>query len=211
MNSNRWRFLVGGVLVVTGLLALIGTMFDVSLTGYIWSVLFIAAGLVFLYFLFTDRKSWWASFPGFTLLGIGLLIGTAELAPRVADVIGGAFVLGGIGISFIVVYLLNRTFWWAIIPAGVMASLVVLILLEPLLGGDAAWLFLLGLAVTFAVLYFIPGSQGERMTWPLWPAGVLAIVAAITMIATVSWAAYVLPILLILGGVVLVFRAARKN
>ncbi len=135
MNSNRWRFLVGGVLVVTGLLALIGTMFDVSLTGYIWSVLFIAAGLVFLYFLFTDRKSWWASFPGFTLLGIGLLIGTAELAPRVADVIGGAFVLGGIGISFIVVYLLNRTFWWAIIPAGVMASLVVLILLEPLLGG----------------------------------------------------------------------------
>jgi hypothetical protein len=211
MNSNRWRFLVGGVLVVVGLLALLGTMFSVSLGGFIWAVLFIAGGLVFIYFLATDRKSWWAAIPGFTLLGIGTLIGLEQIAPRVTDVVGGALVLGGIGISFIVVYLMNRSFWWAIIPAGVMTSLVLLILMEPLLGGDVAWIFLFGLALTFGVVYLMPGTSGERMTWALYPAGVLALVAAVAMIASVAWAAYVFPVLLILGGIVLVLRAARKS
>ena len=211
MNPNRWRFLVGGVLVVSGLLALLSTLFNIHLGGFLWSILFTAGGLVFLYFLVTDRNSWWAAFPGFTLLGIGSSIGLSEIAPRAANTVSGALVLGGIGLSFIVVYLLQREFWWAIIPAGVMTSLVGMILLEPLLGGEAAWVFLLGLGATFGVLYLIPETNGERMTWALYPAGALTLVAAVVMINTAAWAAYVFPVLLILGGILLVVRATRNR
>ena len=211
MNPFRWRILVGGALVLMGILALLNTVFSIDLGGLIWAAIFLLAGFAFVYVLVSDRKAWWAAFPGFTLLGIGLLIGVGELAPRVADAIGGAFVLGGIGLSFLVVYLLNRSFWWALIPMGVMASLVVMLLLEPVMRDDVAWVFLLGLALTFGLLWFVPGSAGERMTWPLYPAVVLLVVAMITMVSTVAWAGYVWPVVLIVGGGLLVWRAIGRK
>jgi hypothetical protein len=210
MNQNRWRIIVGGVLVAMGLLALLNSLFDFDMGGLVWAVLFIGGGLAFLFVLMADRNSWWASFPGFILLSIGLLIATEELLPAVTDEVGGAFVLGGIAISFIVVYLLNRTFWWALIPGGVMTSLTLMLLVEPFMR-DAAWIFLLGIAATFGLLTLVPGSQGEKMTWPIYPAGAMLVVALITMFASVSWAGYVWPVLLILVGGFLVIRAMRRS
>ncbi len=211
MSKLNWRILAGGGLILLGVIALLDVVFQIDLGGMLWSVLFLAGGIAFLAVLASDRNQWWAAIPGFTLLGIGTLIGLSRLAPAVTDQIGGAIVLGGIGLSFIVVFLLNRNFWWALIPAGVMTSLVVMLVLEPFFGDSVAWVFLLGLAATFGLVYLIPGPGGERMEWALWPAGIMVIVSLIVMGVSVQWAAYVIPALMILGGIVLFVRALRRG
>ncbi len=160
--------------------------------------------------LVSDRRQWWASFPGFTLFGIGALIGLEELAPRVTDQVGGAIVVGAIAISFLVVYLLNRQFWWAIIPAGTMLSITALILLEPFTR-EPVWAFFLGLAATFGALSLVRVGEGKRMWWPLIPAAVLALMGAIFLMGEAEWAGYVLPVVLIVFGVFFVFRAMRSQ
>jgi hypothetical protein len=211
MSKMNWRILAGGGLILMGVIALLDVVFQIELSGLLWSFLFLLGGAAFLAVLVNDRKQWWAAIPGFTLLGIGALIGFGRIAPTISEQIGGAFVLGGIGISFIVVYLLNRHFWWALIPAGVMASLVVMLMLEPILADSAAWVFLLGLGATFGVVYLLPGPGGERMSWALWPAGVMVILSLIVMGVSVQWAAYLIPALMIVAGIVLFVRALRRG
>ena len=167
MNPTRWRILVGGLLILAGVIALVNTITGIDLGGFVWAVLFILGGLAFIYVMASDRSNWWAAIPGFTLLGIGALIGLEEIAPQASDQIGGALVLAGIGVSFLVVYFLNRNFWWAIIPMGVMFSLVALILLEPYMSKSVV-IFFLGLAATFGVLALLPINNGKRTNWPLY-------------------------------------------
>src|SRR3972149_1863307 len=151
MNPMRWRILVGGLLILAGVLAMVNAVTGIDLGGFVWAVLFVLGGLAFISVMASNRNHWWAAIPGFTLLGIGALIGLDQIAPRAAEQIGGALVLAGIGLSFLVVYLLNRSFWWAIIPMGVMFSLVALIMLEGVMG-PAVIVFFLGLAATSALI-----------------------------------------------------------
>jgi len=208
MKSMHWRLVVWGVLILIGVLALLNSIPGIELGGLIWAAAFALAGLVFLIVLIIDRKQWWAAIPGFTLLSIGCLLGMEELAPRAANSFGGAIVVCGIGISFLVVYLLNHQFWWALIPAGTMLSIVALIVLEPYTR-EPVWAFFLGLAATFGVLSLVPMTDGKRMTWPLIPAAVLALMGAIFMISDIRWAGYILPVILIALGVFFVLRALR--
>jgi len=210
MSSNRWRLVIGGILILFGLLALVENLPGVQLGELIVAAVFVLAGLVFLYVLITDRRQWWAAIPGFTLLGIGLLIGLERLAPQMSDSFGGAIVVGAIAVSFLVVYLMNRQFWWAIIPAGTMLSITALIILEPFTR-EPVWAFFLGLAATFGVLSLVPVSEVKRMTWPLIPAVVLAVMGVIFMMGEMEWANYVMPVLLIAFGIFFVFRAMRPK
>ncbi len=210
MNQTRWRFLVGGALVVAGALALFGNVFSINMAGFIWGIIFGVAGLTFLGVTAMDRKAWWGVIPGFTLLGIGGVILLDELSPRLANMIGGAFVVGGIALAFLTVYFLNRKFWWALIPAGTMISITLLIILENFMD-EPAWIFLLGLAATFGLLTLIR-VEGQKMTWPIYPAVALLVVTGIVMFASVDWAGYVWPVILIAGGGVMVWRAlASRN
>src|SRR5574340_304672 len=208
MNPLRWRILAGGLLILAGVIAMFNTITGIDLGGYVWSILFILGGLAFIYVMATDKSNWWASFPGFTMLGIGAGIGVSELWPRAAGVLTPGLILGGIGVSFLVVYLLNRSFWWAIIPAGVMFSIFLMIVLEPIMP-QSVILFFLGLAATFGALAFLPIKDGTRVTWPLYPAGAMLLIAFIISLSETTWAGYVVPVIIIIVGGYLVFRAVR--
>src|SRR3989337_2814382 len=193
MNPMRWRLMVGGLLVVAGVVALINAITGYNLGGIVWALLLGLSGLAFVFVMASHKSNWWAAIPGFTLLGIAALVGLESLAPNVTGQYGGALVLGGIGLRFLVVYLLNRSFWWAIIPMGVMFSLVALILLDPYLS-EPAILFFLGLAATFGVLALLPIDNGKRTIWPVYPAGGLLLVALIVGIGASDWAGYIMPV-----------------
>ena len=210
MNSNRWRYVVGGTLVLLGIVAFLDTILSVNISGLFWAVAFMAGGGAFLLITASDHSSWWAVIPGFTLLGIGVLIGTDAIFPRVADYAGGAIVLGGIGCAFLAVFLMRRTYWWALIPMGTMFSLVLLILADPFIK-DAAWIFLLGLAATFAALMLVKDDSGVPMRWPIWPAGSLLVVSMIVMMSSLHWAVFIWPVVLILVGGGLVVRALVRQ
>ena len=210
MNPMRWRVLVGGLLVLAGVLAMVNAITGYNLGGIVWALLLGLGGLAFIFVMASNKSNWWAAIPGFTLLGIAALVALEAVAPRVTGQYGGALVLGGIGLAFLVVYLLNRAFWWAIIPMGVMFTLVVLILVEGFMG-EPAVVFFLGLAATFGVVALLPVDNGKRMSWPLIPAGVLLFVGLLVGMGENDWTRFIMPIVVILVGGYLVLRAMRQK
>lgn len=209
MSKINWRALVGGILVAFGVLYLLQSLDIVRVNSLPWAVLLGGAGLTFLYVLVKDRTNWWAVIPGTVLLSIAVLLTLDSIAPRMADPFGGAIVLGGIALSFWVVYILDYRKWWAIIPAGVMTTLALVTITENYISGDGGAVFFFGLAATFGLLYILP-TGGERMTWPWIPAAALLFVAAIISVATSSVLNYFWPLLLIAGGGYLIFRTLKR-
>jgi hypothetical protein len=207
MKPFNWRIPLGLVLVVLGVLAFLQSFGFLVIQGDPWAlifaVIFSALGLIFLYALAADRKNWWAAIPGMTLLGLGALIGLA-LIPGFPDLILPVIFMGSIAAAFWIVFLMNRTFWWAIIPAGTLTSVAVLIATSEN-GVLGASLLFLGMAATFGVLSLIE-VNGQHMSWPWIPAAALAAVGAIVAVTGGGVPAIFWAILLILAGAFMVFR-----
>jgi hypothetical protein len=157
--------------------------------------------------LVSNKANWWAAIPGVILVGLGTVTGLALLVPNLQDEIPGAIFLGSIGIAFLLVYLVARQNWWAIIPAGVMLSLAVTTFVSPFNGQVAGGVFLIGLAITFALLWWIPSI---KMTWAWIPALVLAVVGVFVAASGVAWD-YIWPAALIIVGVYFIYRAIRSH
>jgi hypothetical protein len=205
------RIFWGVVLIIGGVLFLLQSLFGIQLGGLFWSIVFVLGGLFFLSVFFANRANWWAIIPGFTLIGISATIVTGELFPSLAGTLGGSFVLGAIGLSFLVIYLLNREFWWAIIPSGVLLTLAIVISLESLLTDTGfVSLFFLGMALTFAIVALVPSPEG-RMQWPWIPAGILGLMGIIFGAFSGEFMIYLVPLALILGGGILIFQTLRRR
>jgi hypothetical protein len=205
------RIFWGVLLIVGGVLFLLQSLFGIQLGGLFWSIVFVLGGLFFLSIFFANRAHWWAIIPGFTLIGISGTIAAGELFPSYAGTLGGSFVLGAIGLSFLVIYLLNREFWWAIIPCGVLLTLTIVIPLEGVLT-DLGFvsLFFLGMALTFAIVAMVPTPEG-RMQWPWIPAGILGLMGILFGAFSGAFMAYLVPLALILVGGILIFQTLRKR
>jgi hypothetical protein len=170
------RIVFGFLLIVGGGLALAQTMGLLrNASDIFWGGMFLAAGLVFLSLLLGGH--WWASFPGFSLAALGVLI----LLPKSLDDFGGALFLGGIGLSFWYVYFTSRVErWWALIPAGVLTALAVMILVAERYEDYGGAIFLGGIGLSFFAVYIT--DRVERW-WALIPGGVLATLAGVTIAA----------------------------
>lgn len=201
---------MGVFLLIIGVVALLQTLRIVNFNGGFWPVffaaMFVLVGVAFLVALIQNRANWWAAIPGVTLLSIGALIGLNELAPGF-DPYGGSLVLGGIGLSFWLVYLVAPQNWWAIIPGGAMVSLAVVAGVEALHVdslNSGGFLFL-GLALTFTLLGILPNG-GRRMDWPWIPAAVLFVMGVLISFSSTRFTNYVWPVLLILLGIFFLTR-----
>ena len=210
MNERNSPALLGLalLLIAVGVLFLLQNFGFLTFSDLVWPILFGAGGLVFLFVFATDQEQWWALIPGFTLLGLGALIAFGDQLGS----LGAALFLGSIGLSFAVIYLIRRgDFWWAIIPGGVLLSLALMIALEPYLPGAAtpAILFL-GMGVTFGLVYLVSLSR-ERMTWALFPAGILGAMGIMWFLSLGGLVNYVWAIGLIVAGAVMLLRAFRPR
>ena len=170
------RIVFGILLIVGGGLALAQTMGLLrNASDIFWGGMFLAIGVIFLTLLFGGH--WWASFPGFTLVALGVLI----LLPDSLEDFGGALFLGGIGLSFWYVYFTSRTErWWALIPAGVLTALAVMIIVAERYEDYGGAIFLGGIGLSFFAVYLT--NRVERW-WALIPGGVLITLAGVTIAA----------------------------
>jgi hypothetical protein len=208
MKRSYLPLAFGALLVGAGVLLLLQN-FGVLTFGWdlIWSLLFALGGAAFVAVFLKDREQWWAIIPGFTLLGIGGLIGLAAILPESAGAWGGTFFLGAISLAFWVIYALRRENWWAVIPGGVLLTLAVVAGLAEAAGGIATGgLFFLGLAATFGLVYLLPTPEG-RMKWAIIPAGILGAMGVLIILAATSVVNYLWPLALILAGLYLVYRS----
>ncbi len=219
MKNAYWRVFLGAGLVLFGILALLQALDIIVVEGDRWgfiiAAMFILGGLIFLSVLASNRNNWWAAIPGFTLIGLGALIGSSLINEAFAPYAAG-FLFIGISLSFWLVYFLNRERWWALIPAGTMLSLAGVIVVSAYeeAGGvrffDAGGFFMLGLGITFALVAMLPaGAHNTRWAWI--PAGVLAVIGVFTGLAGTHYGNYVWPAALIIVGGFLIVRALVKK
>jgi len=209
MKRFDLRILWGGLLICAGGLFLLQELNWIpSAWDLIWGLMFAVAGCVFLYAFWTNRSHWWPLIPGLGLLSIAVLMVLEELLPGAEWL--GAIVLVGIGISFWVIYAINRENWWAVIPGGVLVTLAVVAGIDPYVGDDTGGgIFLLGLGLTFVVLGLLPSPQG-RMQWAFIPAVILLIIGFFILSPLLPLLNYIWPIALIILGGYFILRNLRS-
>ena len=211
-KSNR-RFLLsvlGGILLVTaGVILLLSNLGRIT---FDWEVivgpLLAIGGLVFLFVFITNTDEWWALIPGFVLIGIGINTFMGQWMAAVDSRIGGTIFLGFVGLPFFLIYITHHRHWWAIIPGGVLLTMAGITLIEDnaaLEGG----LFFLGLALTFGLVYLLP-KPGGKLTWALYPAGVLFLLGVLITLGATNLMGFIGPLALLIVGAYVLFRALRK-
>lgn len=209
MKRFDLRILWGGLLILAGGLFLLQEMNLIpSAWDFIWAFVFGIAGCAFLLVYWTNRTQWWLLIPGLSLLSLGIFMLFEEILPG-ADWIEAIF-LAGIGLSFWLIYALNRENWWALIPGGVLVTLAVVAGIEPFVGGDlGGGIFMLGIGLTFVLIGVIPTPQG-RMRWAFIPAVVLLFLGIFIVTPLLPLLKYIWPVALILLGGYFVLRNLRS-
>ncbi len=143
-------------------------------------------------------------FPGFILLGLGVVVFLSTSTPVAGNVIGSVF-LASIALPFWVTALLRRSNWWAIIPGGSITVLAIMPLLaEARLSGQVVGaVFFLGLGATFGLVRLATIAH-SGMSWAWYPALILG---GIGLVVLASGNAQVWPFVLIAAGAVLLIRS----
>jgi hypothetical protein len=208
MKRLESRVLWGLLLIVGGILVLLESLGVLAVGDIVWPALMGSASLVFLLlFLRAPRTNWWAAIPGFVLLGLTGTIIIDDLIPGTQGDWGGAVFLGGIALGFWAVYLASPENWWAVIPGGVLLTLALIAGLSSVFEGlEMGGVFFFGMGLTFALLAILPTPEG-RLTWAMIPAAALLLAGALVFAAAAQLINYLWPVLLILGGLYLLYRA----
>ena len=219
MNRSETRVLLGLLLILGGSIFLIANLNFYSLDN-IWPLLLGLPALVFIYIFLRDKQSWWAAIPGFTLLGLASTLIMEHTfrhswlgwVGRVIAEASGSLLFAGIGLGFIAIYLRTALReWWAIIPGGVLLTLATVTFSAPFVhSGIEGAIFMLGLSLTFGLVYLIPTPKG-RMRWAIIPAGILFIIGILGILANTTLLNFVWPVALILLGVYILVKGFRPR
>jgi len=206
MKWSILRMLWGLLLVLAGVLFLLNSIGTITIGDYQWAIILGIGGLAFLSVFLADRQQWWALFPSFGLLIGGTILFLESAFPGLSDDFGGAIAMGGIGLVFLLIFITNIKNWWALIPAGVLLSLAVMLLL----GFESGGIFLIGLGLTFGVLGFVPTEHG-RMRWAFIPAVVLILIGIFVTLAIYDLFALLWPLALIAAGLVIIYFVIKTR
>ena len=204
---RKWfesRALWGVLLIIGGVALLLQNLVKLHIGDLFWAVILGLGGAAFISYYLENRVHWWALIPGITLLSVAVAALTSYLPTRIGEALGGLVVLGGIGFSFVLIYLVNRDFWWAVIPAGVLITLGVVSVLDS--GGfgiDTGGIFFVGIGLTFLVVALLPGYR-DQLKWAYFPALATLIVGSIIMATSSQMFGFVWPaIVIVIGGVMI--------
>lgn len=212
MRTSRTRFwisiLSGILMVAAGVLFLLGNLEIITVDlDLIIGPIFGIGGLVFLVIFILDTDKWWALFPAFALMAIGIIIFMDNTMPVVSGIWSGAVFLGLLGLAFLLIYIFHREHWWAVIPGGVLMTLAMVTLFSDT--DFAGGLFFLGLALTFGLIYFLPKPSGKS-PWALYPAVILLAIGVLVTLGEANVLNYVWPLALLIAGGYVLFRSLKK-
>ncbi len=207
VRKNWWALIPIWVMAV---LAGVVAVADTVQGEWIASIVMLGFAIPFLIVFLTDRSRWWALIPAFVFAVIAFI-------PPASTFLKGEY-MGGlinilIGLPFLVTYITSRKSWWALIPAGIMLSIGLMIGLIGVFGSTAAvgsiavGVMFLGFAATFGLLWL---RRDYPLDWAKYPAVVLVIVA-IFMFFSAGSLNYAWPIILIAGGLLLLYFGFRRK
>ncbi|MBP2018057.1 hypothetical protein J2Z79_001456 [Symbiobacterium terraclitae] len=139
--------------------------------------------------------------------GALLLLGSLDIVVFPWHVLTGPVVLGIPGLIFAQVFLGNRDQWWAIIPSGVLLTLASIAFIDGLLPRlDTGWLFFLGLAITFGLVW---RETGHAQQWARVVAVICLGFAGLTLFG--SLLRFLIPLALLGAGIYLLAGRGRMQ
>lgn len=173
MKSNKPSLILGLVFITIGGLALasqIGYFDQFSVTT--WMVIFaVTSALFFAAYFISGIRAWGWLFPACIFAG---LAGALALDNTPAEEWMPTLVIGSIAIPFVVVFVLDRTRKWTLIPAFILGFISFIFPLSDLLGGDAVGtLVLAAIGLPFIVAYLLSADAW----WGVIPGGIMLSVA----------------------------------
>ncbi|MCK5633863.1 MAG: hypothetical protein KAI06_02195, partial [Anaerolineales bacterium] len=152
-KSRNQALVWGSLLIIFGVVGLVESFANIA--PWMWVAILAATGFVIFGVFLLDRSEWWPLIPAYVLWTTAGLLALVELNVLRGDFLA-AYVLSSIALPFIVVFLRDRSQWWALIPAYVMLAVAAMVLLsETVLLPDAfeAPFILTAIALPFVVVY----------------------------------------------------------
>lgn len=170
---------------------------------FIGSLIMIAIGLPFLVVFLRDRSRWWALIPAFIMLALAVIIPLDEYG-AVPESFVGTVILVAIALPFLVIFLRDRSRWWALIPAYSLLAIGIMI---PLTETGVLSDFLVPAYIMFviAIPFFVVFARDPKQWWPLIPGGIMALMGVAFLIVEAA-VEYVAPVVLIIAGVWILVR-----
>jgi hypothetical protein len=159
-----------------------------------------------------SKKNQWAIIPAGLFATIGLVVTLEILIPE-SEAAGLAFMFL-LAATFIAFAILSKKNWWAIIPGGIFASLGLVVALDNLVPHEAypslpgtltwgfyTWVLLLGLFITFGILWLLRKTLST--SWTIYPAAGFLAMAVLFIIEGAHFSEYWLETTLLVFGVTL--------
>ncbi|MFA9401946.1 MAG: DUF3488 domain-containing protein [Anaerolineales bacterium] len=205
-RSEWWPLIPAYVLwAIAGLLALVelNVLRDQFLPTYVLCTIAIPFIVVYT----RDRAQWWALIPAYVLLAVAAMILLSETG-LLSDAFQGTFVLTAIALPFLLIYLRDRAMWWALIPAYVLLSIGVMLLLEEL-GILSDFLVPAYVMFVIAIPFFVVYIRNPKQWWPLIPGGIMAAIGLSFLM--VEAFQYVFPAVVILVGLWILIRSFTRK
>jgi hypothetical protein len=174
-------------------------------------VLFLLGSVAFASVYIANRQQWWAIIPASALMGIALISALGVLWPRLEGRWSGPLFLLPVALGFLLVYVMHRENWWALIPGGTILSVALAAALAE--AGDgmlSGGFLLLGMGLTFALLSTVSTADG-RLRWALFPAGILSALGMFILLQSAPWSGPVVAVALIVAGGALVARGMKRT
>lgn len=204
---NWWALIPGAVMVF---LALTTLMVDTVGGEWVGALLLFMIALAFLAVYLMQRNRRWA-------LLVAYIFGVLSVAPAMAAggrdaAYFGPLFLGAVGLPFLVLYFRSPEHWWAIIPAGALATTAVVAAVaiagniqSEQDGAYANSLMLGGLAATFAVVWL-----RHLKPWARAVTLVLGVLAVASLLLA-SYYQFIWPVAVIVIGAYLLITALRPK
>ena len=153
-DRKQWWALIPGMVLTGVAVAIFLAEQELVASHVVAAIILVAVGLPFLLIFLVDRQHAWALIPAFSMAGIA-----SGVFLEGAGVIDGAavagFVMGGISLGFLSIYVIDRQQWWALIPGGILGLMAVFFLVA------AAIKFVIPLAVIlFGILLLLRAMHG---------------------------------------------------
>ena len=206
-SRNWWAVIPGGVMLF---LALTTLLVDSVRGEWIGALFLFLIALSFLGVYLNDRKRLWAGL-------VAYIVGVISLAPMLASggetaAYYGPIFLLAIALPFFLLYLRGQDHWWAIIPAGAIATVALVaglaiagLIRNETEGGFANAIMMGGLAATFGVVWSRHAKSWAKI------ATLALLVLAVGSIFFATFSEILWPLVIVVVGMYLFFTALRPR
>lgn len=205
-SRERTAWAAIGTYVTGFLAAFVFLLTQVNLSG-VWVpvLVLLAIALPFVYLWWQDRRQWGLLVPAYVLVAVAVFLLLTEMG--VSGTLVPTFVLLAVALPFVVGWLRDRQQWGLLVPAYVMVTVAVVVLL----GGSGASAELIPVFVMWAIaLPFLLAAALTRQ-WPLLiPGGIMGLIGLFLLVGVQGAASQVVGTLVALGligvGLLMLFR-----